>query len=50
MTFNEFNFKSELQQAIEEAGFKEPSPIQQQAIPVILEGRDIVGQAHTGYR
>ena len=48
MTFNEFNFKSELQQAIEEAGFKEPSPIQQQAIPVILEGRDIVGQAHTG--
>ena len=34
--------------AIEEAGFKEPSPIQKQAIPLILEGKDIVGQAHTG--
>ena len=48
MTFTEFNLKEQLQKAIEEAGFKEPSPIQQQAIPVILEGRDIVGQAHTG--
>lgn len=48
MTFTEFNLKEQLQKAIEEAGFKEPSPIQEQAIPVILEGRDIVGQAHTG--
>ncbi len=48
MTFNEFNFKTNLQSAIDEAGFKEPSPIQEQAIPVILEGKDIVGQAHTG--
>ncbi len=48
MTFNEFDFKEQLQKAIEEAGFKEPSPIQEQAIPVILAGKDIVGQAHTG--
>jgi ATP-dependent RNA helicase DeaD len=48
MTFNEFNFKEQLQKAIDNAGFKEPSPIQAQAIPVILEGKDIVGQAHTG--
>ncbi|RXK12706.1 DEAD/DEAH box helicase [Halarcobacter mediterraneus] len=48
MTFNEFNFKENLQKAIDEAGFKEPSPIQKDAIPVILEGKDIVGQAHTG--
>lgn len=48
MTFNEFNFKEQLQKAIDEAGFKEPSPIQEQAIPVILSGKDIVGQAHTG--
>lgn len=48
MTFKEFNFKAKLQQAIDEAGFKEPSPIQQDAIPVVLQGRDIVGQAHTG--
>jgi len=48
MTFTEFNFKKELQKAIDVAGFKEPSPIQELAIPVILEGRDVVGQAHTG--
>jgi ATP-dependent RNA helicase DeaD len=48
MTFNEFNFKEKLQASIAEAGFKEPSPIQKDAIPVVLEGKDIVGQAHTG--
>ena len=48
MTFNEFNFKELLQKAIDEAGFKEPSPIQEQAIPFVLAGRDMVGQAHTG--
>ncbi|MBP9616388.1 MAG: DEAD/DEAH box helicase [Aliarcobacter sp.] len=48
MTFNEFNLKELLQKAIDEAGFKEPSPIQEQAIPFVLDGRDIVGQAHTG--
>ena len=48
MTFKEFDFKEQLQKSIEEAGFKEPSPIQEQAIPFVLAGRDIVGQAHTG--
>jgi len=48
MTFNEFNLKKELKKAIDIAGFIEPSPIQKLAIPVILEGKDIVGQAHTG--
>jgi len=48
MTFKEFNLNAKLQQAIEEAGFKEPSPIQQDAIPVVLSGKDMVGQAHTG--
>jgi ATP-dependent RNA helicase DeaD len=48
MTFNEFNLNAKLQQAIDEAGFKEPSPIQQDAIPVVLAGKDMVGQAHTG--
>lgn len=48
MTFNEFNLKELLQKAIDDAGFKEPSPIQEQAIPFVLAGRDIVGQAHTG--
>ncbi len=48
MTFQEFNFKKALQQSIDDAGFKEPSPIQADAIPVVLNGKDIVGQAHTG--
>lgn len=48
MTFKDFNFKPELQRAIDDAGFKEPSPVQEEAIPIILEGKDIVGQAHTG--
>jgi ATP-dependent RNA helicase DeaD len=48
MTFQDFNFKSTLQKAIEDAGFKEPSPIQKDAIPIVLAGKDIVGQAHTG--
>lgn len=48
MTFNEFNFKESLNQAIQEAGFKEPSPVQASAIPIILEGYDIIAQAQTG--
>ncbi len=46
--FSDFNLKKELNTAIKEAGFSEPSPIQQQAIPVVMEGRDIVAQAQTG--
>ena len=48
MTFTEFNFKPEIAQAIAHAGFTEPSPIQEKAIPIILSGKDVVGQAHTG--
>ncbi len=48
MTFKEFNFKPQLQKAIDDAGFREPSPVQQEAIPIVLEGKDIVAQAHTG--
>ncbi len=47
-TFESFGLKREIMQSIRYAGFKIPSPIQQMAIPVILEGRDVVGQAHTG--
>jgi ATP-dependent RNA helicase DeaD len=48
MTFEDFNFKDTLNQAINEAGFKEPSPVQADAIPLILEGHDLIGQAQTG--
>lgn len=47
-TFAQFNFKGPLNKSIAAVGFKTPSPIQEQAIPVVMEGRDVVAQAHTG--
>jgi len=47
-TFDKFGFSEPLIKAIHEAGFRQPSPIQDKVIPLILEGRDLVGQAHTG--
>lgn len=47
-TFPELGISPELLQAIESLGFEQPSPIQAQAIPVALSGRDVVGQSHTG--
>ncbi|MEA3288900.1 MAG: DEAD/DEAH box helicase [Campylobacterota bacterium] len=48
MKFTDFNLKSELNKAIEAAGFVEPSPVQKDAIPEVLKGKDIVAQAQTG--
>jgi ATP-dependent RNA helicase DeaD len=48
ITFESFGFKKDLLKAIDYAGFKVPSPIQAEAIPLVMQGRDIVGQAHTG--
>jgi len=48
MKFTDFNLKSELNKAIESAGFVEPSPVQRDSIPIVLEGKDIVAQAQTG--
>ena len=48
MTFEDFGFRKDLLKAIDYAGFKVPSPIQTEAIPLVMQGRDIVGQAHTG--
>jgi ATP-dependent RNA helicase DeaD len=47
-TFKEFGLIDELIRAIDEVGYETPSPIQLKTIPVLLEGRDIVGQAQTG--
>ena len=47
-TFESFGLRKELLKGVIEAGFKVPSPIQQRAIPVILEGRDVIAQAQTG--
>ncbi|MFM1540049.1 DEAD/DEAH box helicase [Helcococcus ovis] len=48
MKFNELNLSKELLNAIEKMGFKNPSPIQQQSIPVLLERKDVIAQAQTG--
>ncbi|HEX5623503.1 MAG TPA: DEAD/DEAH box helicase [Sulfuricurvum sp.] len=48
VTFADFGLRSEIMQSITHAGFTVPSPIQAMVIPVIMEGRDVVGQAHTG--
>jgi ATP-dependent RNA helicase DeaD len=48
ITFADFQFKKDLQKSIDEAGFTEPSEIQQKAIPLILEGKDIIAQSYTG--
>jgi len=48
MSFAELGICPEILEAIEVLGFETPSPIQQQAIPAALEGKDIVGLSHTG--
>ena len=46
--FTELNLSSEINKAVEDMGFEEATPIQTQAIPHILEGQDVIGQAQTG--
>ncbi len=48
ITFDDLKLKREVLQAVKYAGFTVPSPIQAQAIPFVLDGRDMVAQAHTG--
>ncbi len=48
MTFAELGLGSELLRAVEEAGYVTPTPIQEQAIPIVLTGRDVLGVAQTG--
>ena len=48
MSFRDFNFHQDIAKGIKTAGFVEPSPIQKEAIPIILDGVDLIGQAHTG--
>ena len=48
ITFDDLNLRKEVLQAVKYAGFVVPSPIQVQAIPFVLAGRDMVAQAHTG--
>jgi ATP-dependent RNA helicase DeaD len=46
--FKELGLAPEIQQALDELGYEEPSPIQEKAIPELLAGHDVIGQAQTG--
>lgn len=48
MTFQDLNLLPNIQHALTDEGYTNPTPIQEQAIPIILEGSDIVGCAQTG--
>lgn len=47
-SFAAFGFRPEVMQGIKDLYYKEPTPIQAKAIPLILEGKDVIGQAQTG--
>ncbi len=48
MTFDSFAFDARIASGIRAAGYAVPTPIQTQAIPVVLQGRDVMGLAQTG--
>src|SRR5690606_39271899 len=47
-SFAALGIKPAILSAIEKVGYEEPSPIQAQAIPLIMSGHDMIGQAQTG--
>ena len=48
MLFTDLGLKAEILRAVGEQGYTEPTPIQQQAIPAVLAGRDLMACAQTG--
>ncbi len=48
MLFEDLMLSSSIQKAVEDNGYTEPTPIQAQAIPIIMDGRDLIGCAQTG--
>ena len=48
MTFEQFDLDPRLNAGIQAMGYVTPTPIQQRAIPVVLQGRDVLGLAQTG--
>jgi len=47
-TFHDLGLSPEILRAVEEMGYRHPTPIQEQAIPYVLQGRDVLGTAQTG--
>ncbi len=48
MNFEDFSLDARILAGVKSVGFTEPTPIQEQAIPVVLEGKDVLGLAQTG--
>ena len=48
ITFDDLKLAPSVLQAVKDAGYEQPSPIQAESIPAILSGRDVLGQAQTG--
>jgi ATP-dependent RNA helicase DeaD len=48
LSFEDLGLTPPLQKAVSEMGFEEPTPIQSLAIPAVRDGKDVIGQAHTG--
>jgi ATP-dependent RNA helicase DeaD len=48
MNFENLNLRPELMKAVVELGYETPTPIQERAIPALIAGRDVLGQAQTG--
>lgn len=48
LTFSDLGISEEILRAVEDMGYTQPSTIQSQSIPLLLEGQDVIGQAQTG--
>ena len=48
MTFNELNIIEPILKALQEQGYQHPTPIQEQSIPILLQGKDLLASAQTG--
>ena len=48
MTFNKLELSREILQILEEKNFKTPTPVQENVIPLVLQGKDVIAQAQTG--
>lgn len=48
VSFEELGLNTSIVRAVKEIGMEKPFPIQEQSIPLILQGKDVIGQAHTG--